>query len=190
MWVEQQSLPQHWLNLLPICTRSWKPRTSCYMHNFFEGISFLNSQKLRSIGKECVFPGQTQTGIKCWLCFLVYFFCRSSDKLVILWDPVSLWQKMCLLIALDSTPIHTWFFFRLYFHHCILSSVPNCSDLSHLHLLISNSDLSYSCIHSSNLKTGWTFDQIFHEVLSQWLTGLYISQNFDTLSFFVNSSYF
>lgn len=56
---------------------------------FFEGISFLNSQKLRSIGKECVFPGQTQTGIKCWLCFLVYFFCRSSDKLVILWDPVS-----------------------------------------------------------------------------------------------------
>ena len=87
---------------------------------------------------------------------------------------------------------HTYliFFFRLYFHHCILSSVPNCSDLSHLHLLISNSDLSYSCIHSSNLKTGWTFDQIFHEVLSQWLTGLYISQNFDTLSFFVNSSYF
>ena len=87
---------------------------------------------------------------------------------------------------------HTYliFFSGLYFHHCILSSVPNCSDLSHLHLLISNSDLSYSCIHSSNLKTGWTFDQIFHEVLSQWLTGLYISQNFDTLSFFVNSSYY
>ena len=114
MWVVQQSLPQHWLNLLPICTRSWKPCTSCYTQ-FFEGISFLNSQKLRSIGKECVFPGQTQTGIKCWLCFLVYFFCRSSDKLVILWDPVSLWQKMCLLIALDSTPIHTWFFFQALF---------------------------------------------------------------------------
>lgn len=67
---------------------------------------------------------------------------------------------------------HTYliFFFQaVFFYHCILSSVPNYSDLSHLHLLISNSDVSYWCIHSSNLKMGSHNDWLGCTFLKIWI---------------------
>ena len=86
------------------------------------------------------------------------------NTLTISWATLSpTWprSKACQFIFLNSRFLHTRhlqeyiskFFFRPYFHYCLLSSVHYCGDLSHIHIFIHCSHMifiySQSFIHHS-----------------------------------------